>query len=165
MKAYHFKTSAKLVKVSSKFIFELFSSKKGCLFVYFMLLYLFIFIFLAWMNIEFKNETWKIIHETMAQAYFSLWILKNTAIFVKRRGLRVAFSFFSFFGLYPSGYEIKMNFRPMAIFSEFRFAFFSQVLLYNVNQLANKRKSDPRETTHTKVGKLFRNCCLINKRW
>lgn len=38
VKAYHFKTSAKLMKVSSSFIFELFSLKKGCLFVYFMLL-------------------------------------------------------------------------------------------------------------------------------
>ena len=38
VKAYHFETSAKLMKVSSSFIFELFSLKKGCLFVYFMLL-------------------------------------------------------------------------------------------------------------------------------
>ena len=38
VKAYHLKTSAKLMKVSSSFIFELFSPKKGCLFVYFMLL-------------------------------------------------------------------------------------------------------------------------------
>ena len=40
-----------------------------------------------------------------------------------------------------------MNFRPQAIFSEFRFAFFSHVFPYNVNQLANKRNLDPRETT------------------
>lgn len=40
-----------------------------------------------------------------------------------------------------------MNFHPRAIFSEFRFAFFSQLFPYNVNQLANKRNLDPRETT------------------
>lgn len=70
------------------------------------------------------------------------------AILVKNVGASgLHFPLSPFFLLCPSGYKIKMNFRPQAIFSEFRFAFFSHVFPYNVNQLANKRNLDPRETT------------------